>query len=59
MSKQKSQLLPGEPWGHSAASPRLPGMAPDGLPESYTCLGAIADESLVWSQAGNGLPAVA
>ena len=56
MSKQKSPLLPGDPWGHPAASPRLPGMATDSLRESYTCLGAIADESLVWSQAACDCP---
>ena len=58
MSRQKSQLLPEETWGHPTASPRLPGMAPDSLRESYTCLGAIVDESLVRSHAGRGQPAV-
>ena len=54
MSKQKSQLLSGEPWGDRATSPRLPQMASDVLRESYTCLGTIADHSLVWSQAARG-----
>ena len=54
MSNQKSQLLPGEPWGHPATSPRLPQTASDVLRESYTFLGTIADYSLVWSQAAWG-----
>ena len=54
MSKQKSQLLSGEPWGDPVTSPRLPQMASDVLRESYTCLGIIADYSLVWSQAAWG-----
>ena len=62
MSKQKLQLLSGEPWGDPATSPRLPQTASDVLRESYTCLGTIADYSLVWSQAAwgcLGLPEVA
>ena len=50
MSKQKSQLLSGEP----ATSPRLPQTASDVLRESYTYLGTIDDYSLVWSQAAWG-----